>query len=36
MRTELKMNAIEVIQQRRATKQFDAGYVMTLDEKKSC
>ena len=34
MRTELKMNAIEVIQQRRATKQFDAGYVMSLEEKK--
>lgn len=29
------MNAIEVIQQRRATKQFDAGYVMTLDEKRA-
>lgn len=28
------MNAIEVIQQRRATKQFDASHVMTFDEKK--
>lgn len=31
-----KMNTLDAISQRRATKQFDAQHVMTLEEKKRC
>ena len=30
-----KMNTLDAIRQRRATKQFDAQHVMTLEEKKA-
>lgn len=30
------MNTLDAIRQRRATKQFDTQYVMTLEEKKRC
>lgn len=30
------MNTLDAIRQRRATKQFDAQHVMTLEEKKRC